>query len=211
MKRSTVLTFLATCTLGLTFLAACSQSEEPTLSPTPSSTPTWVTTPVSPNTDSSTSPSETADEEQTKPSEFSTSIPSVAHTSGDYSHLFHDLRVGDHDSFYRVVAEFTGEGTMGYDASWEEKPSYDGSGEPIPVGKPTSLVVTVHGSLTPGSEAEIQQMYQGKDPLPLGPLVALDGGTFEGDTMLVIGMDKQRPVHLQWLENPTRLVIDVQK
>lgn len=125
-----------------------------------------------------------------------------------------DLRVGEHEGNDRVVFEFSGEGTPGYSISYVSSPSQQGSGRAISVDGSHFLQVMLTGqalpTLTPGTEE-----------LSAGPISPQEqttqvkgvyfAGQFEGVAQAVVGLDAQRAYSAFLLENPTRLVVDIQR
>ena len=125
--------------------------------------------------------------------------------------IFHDMRVGEHDTFYRVVVEFTGEATLGYYQSWADKPIEQGRGQELDVEGVAYLDFVLTGTSMPITDGQLEQYYQGPRNLQVGPLDVREDGTFEDSTHIVIGMDHARNFQLGFLTNPLRAVIDIQK
>ncbi|MDC4232781.1 hypothetical protein M3T53_03505 [Actinomyces sp. B33] len=130
---------------------------------------------------------------------------------GADSLVFHDLRVGEHDSFYRVVVEFTGEGVPGVSQSWADKPLEQGRGRELPVAGSSWLDLVISGTSMPLDDASRADYYSGERNIPIGPLDVREDGTFEDTTHLVIGMDEPRDFQIGFLESPSRVVIDIRK
>lgn len=122
------------------------------------------------------------------------------------------VRVGLHDDVDRVVLDLSGEGEIGWAAEYVTDPVLDGSGAAVDLAGPFVLQVTLQGVGYPeaGSTA-----YEG------GPLV-IDGGDlttvtevlrgvpFEGQLRVYVGTTEQVPYRVQRLEDPARLVLDLQ-
>ena len=130
---------------------------------------------------------------------------------GETPAVFHDMRVGEHDTFYRVVVEFTGEATLGYYQSWADKPIEQGRGQELDVEGVAYLDFVLTGTSMPIMDGQLEQYYQGPRNLQVGPLDVREDGTFEDSTHIVIGMDHARNFQLGFLTNPLRAVIDIQK
>lgn len=131
-------------------------------------------------------------------------------TEGD-SLVFHDLRVAEHDSFYRVVVEFAGQGTPGWNVTWADKPVEQGRGRELPVQGASYLDIAISGTTMPTGTGQQDLYYSGTPSLEVGPLEAYEDGTYEDITHLVIGMDKVREFQVGTLSDPVRVVIDVKK
>lgn len=125
--------------------------------------------------------------------------------------VFHALRVGEHDGFYRVVVEFTGEGTPGYFANWAETPVEQGRGRQLPVEGVSFLDLMISGTTMPVEKDQQAVYYSGPSNLAVGPLDVREDGTFEDTTHIVIGMDTAREFQIGFLHDPVRVVIDVKK
>ena len=139
------------------------------------------------------------------------SAPAVDPVTTEKPMAFHDLRVGEHETFYRVVVEFTGEGTPGYVQSWADAPIEQGRGRRLPVEGASFLDLMISGTSMPIDDALAPLSYDGPSNLALGPLDVREDGTFEDTTHIVIGMDAPREFQIGFLEDPVRVVIDVKK
>ena len=126
-----------------------------------------------------------------------------------------DMRVGSHDDYSRIVLEFEGEGTPGWNApQWDVDASTMGKGDPITVKGDHTLVI--HGT----GKASIQPTGQGSGQQRLdldkgdgdegdeGIEEAFVDPGFEGEFQVVLGTDSQT-YRVFTLSDPTRLVIDV--
>jgi len=123
-----------------------------------------------------------------------------------------DVRLGTHEGFDRVVFEFTGAGLPGYHVAYNPEPRQQASGYPLDVTGNAFLEVMIQG--TP-----MGMVSQREDLVKAGPMNLASGtvqgvthgGVFEADSQYVIGLDQQRPYRAYTLENPARLVIDIQQ
>lgn len=121
-----------------------------------------------------------------------------------------DVRVAAHDTFDRVVFEFQGSGTPGWNVDYTADPTREGSGEPIEVAGRTVLGVAITGVGYP-SDTGVEP-YDGPNPVPgtSGVREVYLDGIFEGMSVAFIGVDADRPaVSVSTLSNPTRLVVDI--
>ncbi|WIM66822.1 hypothetical protein QP027_06695 [Corynebacterium breve] len=123
-----------------------------------------------------------------------------------------DVRVGSHEGFDRVVFEFDGTGTPGYHAGYTDEPRQQASGMPLEVTGDAYLELMIHGTPMGMGDLESPLIQMGPMDLQAGNVQGVThGGVFEADTQYVIGVDKQRPYSVTVLENPTRVVVDVEK
>lgn len=125
--------------------------------------------------------------------------------------IFHDMRVGEHENFYRFVIEFSGEGLPGWYVDRAAQPLEQGRGLPLKIRGATFLDVGIEGTAMPLEEEDQNVYYSGPPLLNIGPLSIIEDGTFEGRTHVVIGMDQQRVYQIGILEDPMRVVIDIRK
>ena len=122
--------------------------------------------------------------------------------------MFSKIRVGEHDDFDRLVLEFRGRGTPGWDVRYVKRGRQEGSGDVIPLQGEAVLQVAASGTTWPG-----KGYYSGPERLdPDGDVIeeVWVGGTFEGYTHILLGIDDGRtPFRVFTLKDPTRLVVDV--
>lgn len=131
--------------------------------------------------------------------------------AGEWDLSIVDVRAGEHAGFDRVVIEFAGTGTPGWFASYTDEPRQQASGFPIEYRGGTAIDLMANGVALP----------TGPDTtFPVGPTGAAGGavtgvshnGIFEGQAQFVIGLEGEpRPYTVTTLENPPRLVVDIQK
>ncbi|QOR69489.1 hypothetical protein IM660_12410 [Ruania alkalisoli] len=130
--------------------------------------------------------------------------------AGDIDLLLVEARTGRHEGYDRVVLEFTGSGTPGWVGEYVENPVQDGSGLPIEVDGEATIQVTVEGTRYPDKTDD----YFSPTVLSVEgeAIEEVDvGGTFEGYTQVVVGVDDgDAPFRVFSLTDPTRVVIDVQ-
>ena len=124
-----------------------------------------------------------------------------------------EIRMGDYQGKDRVVFELDGTGVPSYTVDYEDAPVQQGSGFPIEVDGDSFLQVMIGGQVLP-TETDMTET-------PVG-LVTGDGasgvngvyfaGQFEGLAQAVIGLDgTDRDFSAFTLQNPTRLVIDINR
>lgn len=219
MKKLKLTVGLAAASLAL---AACSQTPTPAQSETtPAPTPVESTQSDSPQSEAegaspapSASPAE--GESSTTPIQGDRWVNEVVPVEPDYDRaagsnlLIHDVRVGEHPGFYRVVFEFVGDGTPGWHGSWSDTvPVEQGRGEPLSVTGSTFLDLAFTGVQMPMDDADYEVYYQGPDTLSVGPIEIDVDGTFEGQLHVGLGLDQQRQLQIATLSNPTRVVLDI--
>jgi len=120
-----------------------------------------------------------------------------------------DVRVAEHESFDRIVLEFTGTAIPGWAVNYVDEAVLDGSGGAVTLGGDAILDIYVSGTTWPASD-----YYNG--PRQFAPENGGDvndvyvGGTFEGYTQVLAGIDGTPvPFRVFALTDPSRLVIDV--
>lgn len=123
-----------------------------------------------------------------------------------------NIRAGSHmPCFERIVIEFAGTGDRpGYRVEYQPDPIVDSPrGEQVNVAGDVTLVVSA-GAWMPNPDGA---GYDGpREILPVNvetirELEQLEN--FEGMTAWAIGLDRERPFTVQWLETPSRLVVDI--
>ena len=183
----------------VTTAALCGCSPTPSQSDA-SSAPTASASSQSPSLAPSTSASTSATPSTWESIEPRFPQQSLGKEDANHAPVFHDMRVGDHDGFYRVVVEFTGSDDVGWIGGWTTSPLTQGKGD-----------LNLQGGAMPVSEELAANYYKGPKTLDIGPIRVLENGTFEADTHIVIGMDRKREVTLSALSSPSRVVIDIAK
>lgn len=124
-----------------------------------------------------------------------------------------NVRVAEHDGYDRVVFDLdgTGSGQPGWRVEYVDQATDDGSGHTVQVDGEAILRVSLSGTANP--------MDSGVEEFP-GERVEPDTESvdeivyrywFEGYTTAFLGIDEgKRPFRVFLLENPTRVVVDVQ-
>ncbi|MBO0925172.1 hypothetical protein J1G44_11860 [Cellulomonas sp. zg-ZUI199] len=206
---------VATAVATLVTLTACARDVEPAPSAAPPSvtvTPSAGTAPAPTSTTApTTAPSPTA--QPAVPAEAAFAPPGTELTQdGDAAgYVVTQVRVGEHPGYDRVVYELTGgEGTPGYRVGWVDQAVEDPSGEVRQVDGDAVLQVWLIGTTYPvdggpqehagdvrPDDGDIEQVVR--------PL------TFEGMTQSFVGVDDGlRPFRVTVLQDPVRVVVDVQ-
>lgn len=193
----------AVATLALT---ACGDAE-------PSSPPTR-TTPVTTVTVTDEQGSPTPTTQNTSPTPTAEAVPTarlpLSAPAVGAALTVTDIRVGAHSGYDRVVVEFGGKGTPGYDLRFTDDPRQDGSGDPVSVPGRSVIQLVINGVRYPGDTGIPE--FTGPKPVPgLGQVTQVNWfGVFEGQQRLFVGVDADQPaVRVSTLTGPTRLVLDI--
>lgn len=124
-----------------------------------------------------------------------------------------EIRVGDYQGKDRVVFELDGRGTPGYAVDYVDTPTQQGSGFPIELDGDSFLQVTIFDQVLP-TETDLTEIAVGTVAADEATDVAgvAFAGQFEGQAQAVIGLDgSDRPFTAFLLQNPTRLVVDIER
>jgi hypothetical protein len=126
------------------------------------------------------------------------------------------MRVGRHDCFERFVFQMAGAGEVpGWSVGYQDPMAADGSGAPVELRGAADLAVTVGVWTVSDFEGRPEEWppFEGPDDIVTTGFVALREArnlyAFEGVTQIGLGVDRQRPFRVSWLEAPLRLVVDV--
>lgn len=205
-QRRAVVSFAAALAL-----VGCTGESPPSPSvTTTTASPSPSTTTPSPTT---ASPSPTSSPRATAPEGYSPdgrTSPTFPNLGGDLGAIGR-VRVGHHSGFDRVVWEFTGAGRPTYKVHYVDEPLGDGSGDPVPVkGKAyVEVLITSVGIPADGTQRPKGATAAAMSGTVIAQAAGIYGG-FEGYGQTFIGVrDKQRPLRVTTLTNPTRLVVDV--
>ncbi len=124
-----------------------------------------------------------------------------------------EIRVGDYQGRDRVVFELNGQGTPGYSVDYVDAPAQQGSGFPVEVAGDSFLQVMLRDQVLP-TETDMTEV-------PVGTVSADEAtgvtgvaftGQFEGQAQSVIGLKGTgRAFSTFLLQNPTRLVVDIDR
>lgn len=148
--------------------------------------------------------------------EFSTELqqsddwPAFGDTQGIYPV---EVTSAIHDGFERIVIEHAGTGTPSYMAQYTDDPVEPGRGEPIDTGDEAYLEVIASGTASIDDIDEDQMIENGAETTDLeteatGTVVSF--APWEATSNYIIGLDEQRPYAVTIIEDPVRIVIDIQ-
>lgn len=123
-----------------------------------------------------------------------------------------EVRTGRHDGYDRVVYELTGgTGTPGYRVGYVDEAVEDPSGVVRPVAGDAILQVWLMGTTYP-VEGGPQEFSQDLLPTDGGVAQVVRPLTFEAMTQSFVGVDAgQRPFRVLVLDDPARVVVDVER
>lgn len=123
-----------------------------------------------------------------------------------------DVRVGVNQGFDRVVLEFLGSGVPGYRVEYVDRPvRHCGSGDPLQLAGDAWLLITLRGTQahTDAGQATVQSRERRLQmPIVKELEFACD---FEGVVEIALGVSSPNRYRVVELQNPTRLIIDVQQ
>jgi hypothetical protein len=121
-----------------------------------------------------------------------------------------NIRSGRHDSFDRIVLEFSGPEPM-CSASYVNQIVADGSGEPISLDGNAFLQVALSGAAA--HDGAGKSTYDGPDMIDTPELQNVAAvtlaGDFEGQVTIGLGLNVKTHYKVFALSGPTRVVIDV--
>ena len=124
-----------------------------------------------------------------------------------------EVRAANHQDFERIVIEHAGSGTPRYLAQYTNEPMEPGIGTPVDTGDAEYLEIVVTGTASIDEIDEDQMLEHGTEITDFetqatGTVVSF--APWEATSHYIIGLDQQRPYAITILENPVRLVIDIQ-
>lgn len=166
--------------------------------------------------DDAPEPGATATETAAGPPFAADTKPDTAEPTGEGETFLSvtDIRVAEHDGYDRVVFDLdgTGSGRPGWRVEYVDQATDDGSGHDVQVEGDAILRVSLTGTANP--------MDSGVEEFPGDRIAPADTESvdeivyrywFEGYTTAFLGIDEgKRPFRVFLLENPTRVVVDVQ-
>lgn len=124
-----------------------------------------------------------------------------------------DVRVGTHDGFDRVTLEFTGDGEVGWFAGLRPEALEDASGRPRDVAGDHVLEVFANMLAFPPDLDDPTDWNQVTvdAPADAGVVTEVVGSIwFEGQQQVFIGLREPVPYRMVRLDDPQRIVIDLQ-
>src|SRR5699024_932269 len=225
--RNTRLSLATVLVAGL-FIAGCGQDDDVADEERPPPPPAGEEVTLGPEDDieDETEPDEDASGEgSTEPvGEFSTELyesedwPAFGETYGIYPT---EVRSAVQDGFERIVIQHSGSGTPSYMAQYTDAPVEPGRGQPIDTGDSAYLEVIISGTAAPETLDEDDQrntddaemLEHGTQTTDLeteatGTVVSF--APWEATSNYLIGLDEQRPYAVTLLEDPVRIIIDIQ-
>lgn len=128
-----------------------------------------------------------------------------------YDSLLTDLRLTEHDTFYRAVLQFQGQEEPAWYVTWSDEPVSEGSGNPLEVPGNKYLSISITGMTVPETEEQMASYYQGPSTLTNGPVALVYDTTFEGSGTFYIGLTEKHDFQVGLLHDPMRVVIDIAK
>lgn len=123
------------------------------------------------------------------------------------------VRAGVHDGFDRVVVDLTGTGDPGWRAAWTDDPRLDGSGLASDIAGDSVLELSLSGMGYPEPDSDVYaEGTFGLDTHALSAVVEVHRtAPYEGMLQVLVGVrGDPRPYRVFLLQDPVRLVIDVQ-
>ncbi|GHH67939.1 hypothetical protein GCM10017772_10470 [Promicromonospora soli] len=165
--------------------------------------------------DETPTPNASATEVATGPAFSANTRPDTAEPQGAGATFLSvtDIRVAEHDGYDRIVFDLAGRGSgkPGWRVEYVDLATDDGSGQPVEVDGDAILRVSLSGTATP-TDSGVEE-YSGDHIQPGTEAVdeIVYRYWFEGYTTAFIGVDEtERPFRVFLLENPTRVVLDIQ-
>jgi hypothetical protein len=122
-----------------------------------------------------------------------------------------ELRVGNNAGFDRVVLEFLGGSIPGYRVEYDKSPAQCGSGDAVTVPGGANLVVTLRGTQA-HTEAGQSTVAARERRLAMQVIKGYEFSCdFEGEVQVVLGVASPNRYRVTELQNPARLIVDVQQ
>lgn len=214
-SRTLYISSAAVLAAGL-FLAGCSaDTSQDDATPTPTVEQDVSSTPAVDPTDTTTP--QTADQDATEPvGDFTTGEQQPANWPdfGDAKGVYPvDVRTGQHDGFERIVIDHAGTGIPSFMAHYTADPSQPGSGQPVDTGDAAYLEVIVSGTASI-DDLDVDKMLDNGavitdlDTAAVGTVVSY--APWEATSSYFIGLDEERPYAVKILDDPVRVIIDVE-
>lgn len=212
MRRvTTTLTALAAAAMLLT---ACADGGDPGTDPT--SAASEEPTSQQPTSEEPTSEEPTSEEPTSEPTEdlepFGDSTADQSSEQTEAALLLVDVRIAEHDGYDRLVLEFEGDGEPGWQVGYVESAATQGKGDPIELDGDAVLSVSALHTMPD----DMTGYYDGPREID-ADLSSIEeafvDGTFEGHTVVVLGIDGPAdgvPFRVFTLTEPSRLVVDVE-
>jgi hypothetical protein len=141
--------------------------------------------------------------EESPPAEAPRVIPGIV--------VLRDVRTGDQQTFDRVVFEMEGPKLPSHDVKYVERPVHCGSGEPVQVDGRVFLQVRLSPAQAhTEAGAPTVATLQRKVRLPIIREIRATCD-FEGEVVWIVGLSARKEYRIHELEEPARLVIDIER
>lgn len=184
--------------------------------PSATGTPDTEGDPTDTPDDETPAPAASATEVATGPPFSANTRPDTAEPTGEGETFLSvtDVRTATHEDYDRVVFDLdgTGGGQPGWRVEYVDRATDDGSGHTVDVDGDAILRVSISGTATPtdsGVEEFARDRIEPEGAESVDEIVYRYW--FEGYTTAFLGIDEgERPFRVFLLENPTRVVLDVQ-
>lgn len=124
-----------------------------------------------------------------------------------------DVRIGAHAGFDRVVFEIAGEGPAGWHVEYVDNPTTPGQGAPVDIEGEAFLAVFIRGVALP-LDAPEHDPWDGErlaGSPGAGVVELVEAGLFEGQHEFFIGLQEHEPFGVVRLENPQRIVVEIDR
>ena len=130
-------------------------------------------------------------------------------TPGDSLHQITGIRVGAHDTYDRLVVDFSGTtGRPWWRASYVPQFATQGEGRTVPMTGTGKLQLVVGVTMPAASDTVVR----GDQNLRTGSITGVYVDPFfEGQAQVLIGLDSVRGFRVFPLDGPTRIVVDIQR
>lgn len=123
-----------------------------------------------------------------------------------------DLRFGRHEGYDRLVLDLGGSGEPSWRVEYVGEARGQGSGELVALDGDAVLRMDVRGVRYPGEDGAAD--YEGPDVIapPAGGVIreVVVDSVFEGTMEIFVGLSAETPFRVYLLDDPTRVVLDVQ-
>jgi hypothetical protein len=123
-----------------------------------------------------------------------------------------DVRVGVNQGFDRVVLEFLGSAAPGYRVEYVDRPVRQcGSGDATSIAGDAALSITLRGTQAHDERGQVTvQQRERRLQMPVLKEVEMVCD-FEGVVQVVLGVARPNRYRITELQNPTRIIVDVQQ
>ena len=119
------------------------------------------------------------------------------------------VRVDSHDGVDRIVVDLDGAGEPGWFVDYVDTPMQVAAGKPLAVSGDAFLNINVDGTVHPAELGVTDTIPVTLAASSSSVVEVVSGGTSEGRTQLVVGLERKVPYTVRVLENPKRLVLEL--